>query len=288
MPRYPPTKHLHIGVLFCGDVQLLDLAAVDLFAMCSKAYLKACDLPGPMIALGFDNLTFYYIGEGVATIPSEMSTRTAENRGEAFLAPPNTTLITSTPSLNLNMQLTHDITSAAVAPGKLDILVVPGPDPSMVPSEKMAAYILSQTTCSTTDVLTVCTGIFALARSPGVLDGRTATGPRALVDMKLRKINANADWRDQRRWEVDLNGIEGKEGKPSELWTSGGITEGTEMVAAYLKDKMGAELANLVCDFAGVGNRPREYEQGKAAMTGGFVWLLLRSVWRGIRGHGGD
>lgn len=293
MPRHRPTDHLHIGVLFCGDVQLLDLAAVDLFAMCSKTYLRACEFPSPLIALGFDNITFYHIGEGVTSpIPSKAS---ANESSKSVPAPPNTTLVSLTPSLNLQMRLTHDLASPAVRAGKLDVLLVPGPDPNYQPSEAMATYLLTQTTSPATDVLSVCTGIFPLARSPGVLDGRVVTGPRPLVGLKLKGLNKMAAWKDERRWEVDVLGKKATyrdgsakggaaEALPGggELWTSGGITEGTEMVAAYLREKMSVELAQLVCESAGVGNRPREYEQTKVGMGAGMVWLLLRSVWRGL------
>lgn len=278
-----PSKHLHIGVLFCGDVQLLDLAPVDLFAMCSRRYLKACELPSPLLALGFDEMRISYIGEGVAKQANDTSTP-QEFRPHPVAAAPNTTLIATTPGLSV--RLTQDITSPDVAAGKLDILLIPGPDPAMVASEALSRYLQMQAASTSTDILCVCTGMFPLARIPGFLDGRKLTGPRPLVDMKLRKLAPKALWDDSVRWAVDrgveVNAKGQSEKTKAELWSSGGITVGNDMVAAYLREKMSPELADLVCTMAEVGDRTREYDESKGAMRAGFVWLLMRSIWRGI------
>ena len=104
------TSTLTIGVLLFDDVQLLDISAVDLFAMCSKAYLRACDLPGPIVARGLDRVNVYYISEqgpnNAAASPwREELAQTAS--GGVFIAPENTKLLPMTPTLNLNIALTQ-------------------------------------------------------------------------------------------------------------------------------------------------------------------------------------
>lgn len=276
MPAAVPST-LNIGVLFFSDVQLLDFSAIDLFAMCSKAYLRACEMPAPLVARGLDNLNVCYIAEGVPdSPPPELRTQQVG----LFAAPANAKLLPTTPSLNLNIAITHSLKSPDVAPGKLDILLIPGPDPATVPNEAQLAFMRGHA-AARTDLLVVCTGIFPLAHS-GILEGRECTGPRPLIDMKLRKLAPGAKWRDDRRWVVDQKKASNGEG---ELWTSGGITNGLDMVAAYLRDRMSPELAGFVCQMADVGDRAAEYEQGKLGMGASFGWVMLRSWWAGLWGQ---
>lgn len=269
---------LNIGVLFFSDVQLLDLSGVDLFAMCSKAYLRACDLPSALVARGLDTLNVYYIAEG---IPDSPAPQLRTQQVGSFPAPANTRLLPATPSLNLNIALTHSLTSAEVAPGKLDILLIPGPHPATVPSEAQAAFMRGHA-AARTDLLVVCTGIFPIAHS-GILEGRECTGPRPLIDTKLRKLAPGARWRGDRRWIVDRSRASNGEG---ELWSAGGISNGLDMVAAYVRDKMSPELGGFVCQMADVGDRGAEYEQGKLGMGASFGWVMLRSWWAGLWGQG--
>jgi hypothetical protein len=279
---------LTIGVLLFDDVQLLDLAAVDLFAMCSKEYLRACDLPAPLVARGLDQIIVYYISSGgpedAAASPWQEA-RTKAAAGGAFTAPAGAKLLPATPTLNLSIALTHNLTSPEVAPGKLDILLVPGPHPKMVPSEAEKQFMQSHAAEKDTDMLVICTGIFPMGRA-GVLDDRECTGPRPLVDMQLRKLVPNAKWRDDVRWAVDRNRA-GPDGKPrAELWTAGGISNGCDMVGAYLREKLSPELGGFVCEMADIGDRGIEYGQGKLATGLGFGWTLLRSSWMGLLGRG--
>ena len=70
------------------------------------------------------------------------------------------------------------------------------------------------------------------------------------------------------------------------LWTSGGITNGLDMVAAYLHSRqsvhgISTELADLVCRMADVGERKQEYDVGGVSEGGWWLLLILRSWWRG-------
>ena len=85
--------------------------------------------------------------------------------------------------------------------------MVPGPDPwRYEPSEAINGFVRGHFE-SGMDVLTVCTGVY-VAGPAGILKGRRATGPRALVP-ELKKKFPEAVWVDK-RWVSDGN-----------LWNSG-------------------------------------------------------------------
>jgi hypothetical protein len=60
-----------------------------------------------------------------------------------------------------------------------------------------------------------------------------------------------------------------------------GVTNGQDMVAAYLHEKFQTELADLVCAMAEVGDRGQEYDKGKVSNASWWVWLIFRSWWKG-------
>ena len=95
----------------------------------------------------------------------------------------------------------------------LDILLIPGPDPSAVFGEEVQSFIRGHAGWKgkkgeATDVLSVCTGCIMLAQS-GVLKGRKASGPRGIVP-KLRKEYPDVEWVEDKRWTNDGN-----------IWSSG-------------------------------------------------------------------
>lgn len=184
------TSRLKIGVLLVPPVQLLDLAAVDLFHMLSKQYLRECQLPQSVVDIAIDEVHIRYISESG---PSQIGT------------------ISVVPlTASCFVQVTDHLDSPKVAAGSLDILFVPGPDPSLVPSEPVRQFVRKHAEHEHTTVISVCTGIYVLGYA-GVLDGQTVSGPRALVDMDLKKKFPKARWGD-RRWEIGGDG---------RLWTSG-------------------------------------------------------------------
>ena len=174
------SEPLRVGVLLLPSVQLLDLSPIDLFGMCTKEHLLACQLPSPITALGIP-VEITYIAEAG---PKELAECTA----------------------NAGLRINAGLKDATCAPDKLDILMIPGPDPAAQPSENVKKFIRAHA-ASKTDILTVCTGVFPAAYS-GILEGRRATGPRPLLP-RLRKQFPGTSWMDK-RWEVDGN-----------LWSSG-------------------------------------------------------------------
>jgi len=233
---------LRVGVLLIPPVQLLDAAALDVFGMLSPEYLTACGLPQPLLDLAIP-VSIHYINGGSA--------------------PDSHVPMTSSATL----PVTDTLTSPAVQPGQLDVLLIPGPDPNLVPNESVLDFIRGHEKANSTDFLVICTGSFP-AGYAGLLDGKRVTGPRGLMS-KLKSKFPDAQFVD-RRWERD-----------GRVWTSGGITNGFDLTAAYLHYKVRKELADLVCAMAEIGDRPQDYGTGKASNTLWWIWLLVRSMVKG-------
>lgn len=174
------TSPVRIGVLLLSPVQLLDVSPIDLFGMLTKEYLTACRLPQPLIN-GAIPIEITYIAEKLTGSVAEC---------------------TSSAGLRVNASLDD----AGSAPGRLDILLVPGPDPATIYSEDVKRFLKAHAE-NKTAVMSVCTGIFPMACA-GVVKGKKATGPRALLPELWRKF-PETQWED-RRWVHDGN-----------VWTSG-------------------------------------------------------------------
>ncbi len=171
---------MQVGVLLTSAVQLLDVSPVDLFGMLTKEYLTACKLPAPLIALGI-SVDIHYIAQSG---PGTLQECTA----------------------NAALRVTS-LTDPAVSPGKLDVLMIPGPDPSAITLEESKAFIVEHYDKGT-KILSVCTGIYTVASS-GILKGKQASGPRALIP-SLRASFPDTVWDSTRRFVRDGN-----------IWTSG-------------------------------------------------------------------
>lgn len=173
---------LRIGVVMTDSVQLLDLAAVDLFFMATPEYLEVCGLPKPVTTLG-KPCEIYYIGKHNSGSYQDCTSQ-------------------------LSVRITHTIADQAVAPGNLDLLYIPGPDPNAVPPKEVSEFIQTHNSHGTT-IISICTGIYVCGYS-GVLKGKNVTGPRALVPALKKKFPDAARWDDSIRFVHDGN-----------LWTSG-------------------------------------------------------------------
>lgn len=117
---------------------------------------------------------------------------------------PAGTLIPLTSGVRL--PLTHHYADAAVAPGRLDVVLVPGPDPREVWEDGALAWLRRQgDESSGADVLSVCTGAYVCARAGLLTTGRRACGPRFMQD-DLRRSFEDVAWvGHERRWERDGN-----------------------------------------------------------------------------------
>ena len=185
---------LQVGVLIIPPVQFLDAAAIDAFGMLTPEYLQACNLPEPLTKLGIPVSIHYIAASGPGTHAS----------------------MTSSASL----PVTDSLTSPAVQPGKLDALLIPGPDPNLIPDEEVLSFIRAHKESQKTDFLVVCTGSFP-AGYAGLLDGKTVVGPRGLLG-KLKEKFPKATF-VERRWERD-----------GRVWTSGTYLLHSHLLIALL------------------------------------------------------
>ncbi|KAI0400589.1 ThiJ/PfpI family protein [Xylaria palmicola] len=232
-----------VGVFIPGDTQLLDLACVDVLHMMSREYLSVIPmLPRHIVDLA-PSVKIFYI-----TSP--------ETKPMVPL------------SANLSVRATHDIADAEVRPGELDIVLVPGPPPDTAWEQPILDFLAAHAKCERTDVLSVCTGIF-LCGAAGLLDGRTACGPRGLQDMLRQKHPTAKLVGEKYRWIQDGN-----------LWSSGGITNGNDLVAAYARagKHFPSAVVEIACKMADVGERGQLYSESQTAFTLGMVWLIIKGL----------
>ena len=184
-----PKPTTRVGVLLVDTVQLLDLSPIDIFGMISHSFLSTIAFfPAPLKA-GAVPIEIIYINQGG---PDALQDCTANS------------------ALRIDAAISDKICAPPAEEGgekTLDVLLIPGPDPwGYKPTGAVNAFIRGHFE-SGTDVLTVCTGVYAAGHA-GILKGRRVTGPRALVP-ELSKKFPNAAWEDK-RWVVD-----------GDLWTSG-------------------------------------------------------------------
>ena len=160
---------------------LLDIAAVDLIGMASKEYIAQIPFLPQHIHDLAPSVAIYYIAPG-----------------KTFEVTPDG-----------KMQATHDYAHPDVQPGKLDIVLVPGPEPEATFDEESLSFLRRHAATEGTDIISICTGAFLCAAS-GMAEGRTLCGPRGVQD-SLRKKNPGVKFVGEKcRWHQDGN-----------IWSSG-------------------------------------------------------------------
>jgi putative intracellular protease/amidase len=168
------TTPLKIGLLLPSPtpIQLLDLSAIDLLYMTTATYLSSCPmLPKPLLSQSRP-CTIDYIS---ASPPGSLHACTS----------------------NLSVRTTASLSDPAVAPGQLDLLLVPGPAPGIVPGEEVLAFLRAHFEAGA-HVLGICTGVFVCGYA-GILEGKWVTGPRALIPMLREKFPGAEKWDESRR-----------------------------------------------------------------------------------------
>ncbi|KAK5677596.1 hypothetical protein LTS10_010168 [Elasticomyces elasticus] len=110
------------------------------------------------------------------------------------------------PALDIALMGAHDI-SHTMTPGEVDFL-------QKVNGECQA-------------FLFICGGFMAGLQA-GLLKGKTATGPRIMID-SLRQANPEVNW-VAKRWAQD-----------GKIWTSGALLNGTDMTKAFATQVWGGE-----------------------------------------------
>ncbi|KAI9146973.1 hypothetical protein HJFPF1_13002 [Paramyrothecium foliicola] len=181
------TKNIHVGVyIACSkSTQLLDMASVDLFAMIDRGYMA------PFATMGFIPQS---LADKAAII--KISYIKGDNLSE--------TQGSFQTTANLRHYSTHHFTDPEVAPGKLDIVLVPGPDPWSEFDEDSLKTLKQHAANKGTDILSVCTGILVCAAA-GLVEGRLACGPRMLQSNLSEKYPDIKFVGNSQRWVRDGN-----------------------------------------------------------------------------------
>ena len=178
-------KSIKIGVFLPAMTQFLDVACVDTLGVMSQEYMS--QLPPsirPPAAAQAPSVSVYYI-----TMPGKNNLITLSS-GATLIA-------------------THLYTDDAVAPGNLDLVVVPGPDPFQKFEKASLEWLKSHADTPNVDILSICTGAFLVAAA-GITDGKKASGPRFMQDDLVRMYPGTQWVGGEYRWVRD-----------GSLWSSG-------------------------------------------------------------------
>ncbi|KAJ5459817.1 uncharacterized protein N7458_001369 [Penicillium daleae] len=234
------SEPLRIGVLLVNCVQLLDLAALDLLYMASPEWLEDIGMPKHLADLGRPCEIHYIARDG----PDKMASVTSE----------------------LSIRITNSVKDLAVAPGKLDILFLPGPSPRvMPPAEEYLDFVRKHNAAGTT-IMTICTGALVAAHA-GITKGKVSTSPRFLIPYLKKHFPDTKLWDDTMRVTHDGN-----------LWMSGGITNGHDLVAEYLRENYPAPLVNTVLGAADLAPRSLHYQTTATRDSAFFGWQIIRAI----------
>ncbi|CAG8976914.1 hypothetical protein HYALB_00011863 [Hymenoscyphus albidus] len=119
----------------------------------------------------------------------------------------------------------------------LDILLVPGGLGTCAPPPALDSAIefIRARTPELQYLLTVCTGAGLAART-GVLDGKFATTNK-LAWEETTALGPKTKWVARARWVVDGN-----------VWTSSGVTAGTDLMNAFVEKVWGGDVAKRLSD----------------------------------------
>ncbi|KAM5356036.1 hypothetical protein ACJ41O_002682 [Fusarium nematophilum] len=236
------SKQLHIGVFIPSGAQFLDVATVDVLASMSKEYLGQL----PML-------------------PAHIGTLAPSTKISYITSPK---LFPDVPlTAELTVRATHTWEDEAVAPGELDIVVVPGPDPTASFEEGATKWLRDQFNVKGVDVLSVCTGVF-LCGAAGILEGKTVSGPRGLQDELVRRHPGVKLVGDKCRWVQDGN-----------LWSSGGVTNGNDLMAAFARastNRWPGPVAEMGAMLTDVGDRSQVYGEGQSRFVLGVAWQIIK------------
>ncbi|KAI0896903.1 ThiJ/PfpI family protein [Annulohypoxylon nitens] len=224
---------VRIGVFIPSDCQVLDAASVDIMGSISFEYMSMVSsiIPKAFLDLA-PSVQIHYIG----TVPAGQPIALTSNQG---------------------LVATNHYSDAEVAPGKLDIVVIPGPDPFKEFEKGSLEWLKKQSEVPGVDVLSICSGIMICGEA-GLLKGKKACGPRGMQDMiKAKGFGEKELVGHKFRWIQDGN-----------FWSSGGVTNGNDLVAAYCRAShhFPTPLVDVICEMIDVGDRPQVYAKEMATL----------------------
>ncbi|KAK7423271.1 hypothetical protein QQX98_001061 [Neonectria punicea] len=234
--------HVRIGVFIPSGAQTLDVATVDVLGVMSKEYLSMLGMVPAHICALAPSVSILFI--------------TTPTQGPEIP-------LTS----NMTIKATHSYEDAAVAPGQLDIVVVPGPDPAQTFEEGGLKWLKAQFETPGVDILSVCTGIY-ICGAAGILEGKKASGPRGLQNDLVKKFPGVQLVGEKYRWIQDGN-----------LWSSGGVTNGNDLMAAYARAcrRWAQPIAEMGSMLTDVGDRGQIYGESPNRYVLTVMWTIIKA-----------
>ncbi|KAI0187010.1 class I glutamine amidotransferase-like protein [Xylaria flabelliformis] len=195
-----PHRSVHVGIILVkGETELLDIAPVDMIHGLSKHFLKT--LPDNLGPAGFKDgaidMKFHWVTEDGPPTPGNLTSGLRIVPTDSFATCP-----------------------------PLDIVLVGAYPFSYVPSETELAFARkSYEHCAA--FLAVCGGV-DFPRRAGLLQGKTATGPREVLplwraDQSSSSSSGATNW-VEKRWVRD-----------GKMWTSGALFNGCDMMHNFAK-----------------------------------------------------
>ncbi|KAK4554980.1 hypothetical protein LTR86_007746 [Recurvomyces mirabilis] len=183
-------RPIRVGVVLVNScTEILDVAPIDIFSGLSKEFLA--NFPPQLITEDTRkqalDVEFHWVNESGA---------------EAHL------------TAGATIKPTHTFETCP----KLDILLMGAHEMRYIMTDAEVAFVKKcYNECQA--LLFICGG-FLVPLQAGLLEGKTATGPRPMLD-GLRKSNPEVNW-VTKRWTHD-----------GKIWTSGALLNGTDMTKAF-------------------------------------------------------
>ncbi|KAH8587558.1 DJ-1/PfpI family protein-like protein [Bisporella sp. PMI_857] len=158
-------------------------------------------------------------------------------------------------TLTANAKMVPTVTCDDCPP--LDYLLVGGPDPTTFKLSDRFSKFLRDHVAAGRGLFTTCTGAIAVAPS-GVLDGKNATVNHMAVEY-AKKAFPQVKWTKESQWVADGN-----------IWTAGGACAGMDMMAHWVIENYGKDLA--IFGFTSLDYQPRDvnrqlFDIGQASFT---------------------
>ncbi|KAI8627406.1 class I glutamine amidotransferase-like protein [Xylariaceae sp. FL1651] len=210
-----PDRTVHVGVILMGgETEFLDVAPVDMIHALDKKFIEPFPdaiVPPALKAEAID-FKFHWVSEAGEATPSRITS------GLRIL--PTDSFETCPP---------------------LDIVLIGAHNFGYNPTAAELAFVRkSWDDCSA--FLTVCGGV-DVPRLAGVLDGKTATGPRVMLDA-FRQQSPATNW-VEKRWVRD-----------GKLWTSGALLNGADLLHNFTKHYWGGGDGSYIDYTAKMGAWP--------------------------------
>ncbi|KAK5627968.1 hypothetical protein RRF57_003683 [Xylaria bambusicola] len=207
-----PHRPINVGVILSTITEVGDIVPADMLHGFSRHFASSFpdDLGPPGYKDGAIDFNFLWVTEKGETTPANLTS-------------------------GIRILPTHSFETSPT----LDIIIIGAHTFGYTPSEAELAFVRkSWETCVA--FIAVCGGV-DVPRAAGILEGKTATGPRPFIEL-WRQQSPGTNW-VEKRWVRD-----------GKLWTSGALFNGLDLMHNFIKQTW---PANVLTDYiAKLGHWP--------------------------------